>query len=116
MIPRLLIVVDTDPRKSARPAEAVRIAAGIAAWKKAEVGLYLRGPGVLALSEFTDELLEEDNYTRYLPILGEHLSRMLVQAGAVELRAVGQPSLPLQEVNERELAQLAGRCQCILRF
>ena len=41
MKPKLLLLVTSDPRTSARPAEAVRIAAGIGAWKKADVTLYL---------------------------------------------------------------------------
>ena len=48
MKPRLLLIVTTDPRISPRPAEAVRIAAGVGAWQKIDVTLYLRDAAVLA--------------------------------------------------------------------
>jgi len=33
-LPKTLVMIETDPRTSPRPAEAIRIAAGIGAWKK----------------------------------------------------------------------------------
>lgn len=65
--PSVLFLLGSDPRSSARPAEAIRVAAGVAAWKKVDVTVYLRGPAVLALGEWLDELRDEDNYSRYLP-------------------------------------------------
>lgn len=69
--PRTLVTVSTDPRVSARPAEGVRIAAGVGTWKKTEVSLLLRGPAAYCLAEYVDELIDEDNFTRYLPIVAE---------------------------------------------
>jgi len=71
-LPKTLVIVETDPRTSARPAEGVRIAAGIGAWKKTDVTLLLRGPvAAYSLQEYADELVDEDNFTRYLPIVAE---------------------------------------------
>ena len=36
-LPKTLVIIETDPRTSARPAEAIRIAAGIGVWKKTDV-------------------------------------------------------------------------------
>ena len=49
MKPNVLMMVTSDPRVSARPAEAVRIAAGVGTWRKAGMMLYLHGPAALAL-------------------------------------------------------------------
>jgi hypothetical protein len=68
---RTLVTISSDPRTSARPAEAVRIAAGAGSWKKTEIRLLLRGPAGYALSEFADDLVDEDNFNRYLPIINE---------------------------------------------
>ena len=40
MKPRVLFIVTGDPRTSPRPAEAVRIAAGVVAWKRADIAVY----------------------------------------------------------------------------
>ncbi len=116
MKPSLLVIVDSDPRSNARAAEAVRIAAGVGTWKKAEVHLYLRGPAVLALTEFPDELLEEDNYTRYLPIVCEFGRPVRVQKGAMEGFDLGTPTQPFEEIDDAELSRLAARSTYVLRF
>src|SRR5277367_6014917 len=71
-LPRTLVLIETDPRNSARPAEGIRIAAGIGAWKKTDVTLLFRGPVAgYSLQEYADELMDEDNFTRYLPLVAE---------------------------------------------
>src|ERR1700677_1591175 len=71
-LPKTLVVIETDPRASARPAEAIRIAAGIGVWKKTDVTLLLRGPVAgYSLQEYADDLVDEDNFTRYLPLVAE---------------------------------------------
>jgi hypothetical protein len=71
-LPKTLVIIESDPRTSARPAEAIRIAAGIGAWKKTDVTLLLRGPVAgYSLQEYADELVDEDNFTRYLPLVAE---------------------------------------------
>ncbi len=71
-LPKTLVIIETDPRTSPRPAEAIRIAAGIGAWKKTDVTLLLRGPVAgYSLQEYADELVDEDNFTRYLPLGAE---------------------------------------------
>ena len=111
-----LFVVTEDPRRSGRPAEAVRIAAGLGMWKKVEVALYLRGPAVLLLGEDTAELVEEENYARYLPLLAEGGAPIYVQKGAPGLGRLGQAALPFEEISDGQLAGLAAARDCVLRF
>jgi hypothetical protein len=111
-----LFIIDTDPRASGRPAEAVRIAAGIAVWKKIDVALYLRAAAILILAEYTGDLVDEENYTRYLPILGELPGPIYVQKGASTLSQLGQSVLPFQKISDAELAQMAAKHSCVLRF
>ncbi len=113
---RTLFVVDSDPRSSLRPAEAVRIAAGVGTWKKTEVLLYLSGPAVLALGEFLDELKDEDNFSRYLPILGEWGRPVYVEKGTAYLAELGEARLRFEEVDDAQLAALAASCHHVLRF
>ncbi|MSU64240.1 MAG: hypothetical protein EXS31_17925 [Pedosphaera sp.] len=116
MKPSWLLIITSDPRTSARPAEAIRIAAGVGTWKKADVSVYLRGPAVLALSEFADEFIDEDNYTRYFPIIGEFGRPIYVEQGAPRLAEIGESPMRYQEISDVELAALAARHNHVARF
>lgn len=116
MKPSALFIVTGDPRTSAKPAEAVRIAAGVGTWKKTDIYLYLRGPAVLALSEFVDEFIDEDNFSRYLPIVGEFGRPVYVQRDADLLGELGDAPLNFEEIDDAQLAVLAAKCNYVLRF
>jgi hypothetical protein len=76
----LMIVVASDPRSSHRPAEAIRLAAGIAAWRKVDVTLFFTGPGVAAVSSDPDDFVDPESYTSHLPMLLEHGRPLLVDS------------------------------------
>ena len=116
MKPAALFIVTGDPRTSARPAEAIRIAAGVGTWKKTDISVYLRGPAVLALSEYVDEFVDEDNFSRYFPIVGEFGRPIYVQQGAPLLGEIGESPLKFEEINEVQLAQLAAGSNYVLHF
>jgi len=111
-----LFVVSGDPRTSARPAEAIRIAAGVGAWRKVAITLYLRDAAVLALSEWVDGFVDEDNYTRYLPLLGELGRPIYAQAGNPLLSELGESPLAYEELAEGPLAELAARQDFLVYF
>ena len=92
-LPRTLVIVETDPRTSARPAEGIRIAAGIGAWKKTDVTLLLRGPVAgYSLQEYADELIDEDNFTRYLPLVADQPRLIYLEDSFTDLSALeGSP-------------------------
>ncbi len=116
MNPRVLFIVTGDPRASHRPAEAIRVAAGVGTWKKVDITVYLRGPAVLALSEWVDEFIDEDNYTRYFPIVAEWPRPIYVQKGAGELADLGEASLKYQEIDDARLAALAAESSYVVRL
>ena len=116
MKPTVLFVITEDPRTSARPAEAIRIAAGVGTWKKVDVRVYLRDAAVLVLSEFADELVDEDNFTRYLPILREFAEPVLVQKDNPLLEDLGEPTLPFEEIDDNQFALRCGQSTYLTRF
>src|ERR1041385_1690093 len=116
MKPSALFIVTGDPRSSAKPAEAIRIAAGVGTWKKTDISVYLRGPAVLALSEFADEFVDEDNYSRYFPIVGEFGRPVYVQKGAPLLGEIGDAPLRFEQVDDAQLARMAADARYVLRF
>lgn len=112
----LLFILASDPRQTPRPAEAIRVAAGVGAWKKVDITVYLRGAAILALGEWVDELRDEDNFTRYLPMLAESRQPIYVQAGAAELAELGNYAHRFTPITDAELAALAASASSVLRF
>lgn len=116
MNPRVLIIVTSDPRVSARPAEAVRVAAGVGTWKKVDLTIYLRGPAVLTLNEQTDELVDEENLTRYLPMAAGLGRPIHVERGAPLLSQIGQTPVRFEEMADDQLARLVAQSNYVVRF
>jgi len=114
--PLVLFLVTSDPRETHRPAEAIRVAAGLGTWKKADVRVYLRGPAIRALGEWVDDLVEEDNFTRYLPIVREWGHPIWVQAGAVDAADLGEATTPYEAIDDVELSRRCAEASSILRF
>ncbi|MCP5517133.1 MAG: hypothetical protein H7A45_07750 [Verrucomicrobiales bacterium] len=112
----VLVLVTTDPQESARPAEAIRIAAGVGVWGRAQITLYLRGPAVKVLAEFPDDLLDEDSYARHLPLIREWRRPVLVERGAEGLAQLAAAPLDYREIDDDELALVAATHEIVLRF
>ena len=68
---RILMQVTGDPRKSGKPAEAVRAGIGLSAWSQVEVDFCFVGASALAFAEDLSGLLGEDLLERYVPSLLE---------------------------------------------
>ncbi|MDX1953077.1 MAG: hypothetical protein SFY81_12925 [Verrucomicrobiota bacterium] len=64
-----LIVIESDPARSGKALEALRVAAGVAVWKRVQVAVHLRGAAVHLLAP--DAGLENELITTYLKILKE---------------------------------------------
>ena len=116
MKPSALFVIESDPRQSGRPAEAVRIAAGVGAWKEVNVAVYLRQAAVLLLGEEAESLVDGENYARYLPVLRELGGPVYVQKGAPLLGELGHATSPFEDISDEQLAAMAAARACVLRF
>ena len=114
MKPLVLFVIDADPRTSERAVEAIRIAVGIAAWKRVEVAVYLAGAAVLAAAENVDDLVEADNLVRYTPLLRD-LGRPIYIDGTFE-PGLTETTVPIEAIDRKGLAALAARSTYLLRF
>jgi hypothetical protein len=114
--PSVLFVVTSDPQTSPRPAEAVRIAAGIAAGKNLDVAVYLHATATLALSEFPEELVDGGHFNLYLPLVPEFGGSIYVQSGARSLDAIGNSPVPFQCVTDGEIARQAAQSNYLVHF
>lgn len=116
MKPRVLIIITGNPRTSPRPVEAVRIAAGVGVWKKADIAVYLRAEAIRALGQSPDDVIDEDDLARYWPMVAESGRPVYVQREAAELRELGPAAVPFAEISDDELAQLAAEQTYVIRF
>lgn len=112
----LLIVVTSDPRVSARPAEAIRIAAGISASKNLQLGVYLHGPATLAVGSETEDLVDSENFERYLPSLFEVPNRVMLQAGSPFVAEMTGPVGQIENIDEQQFAATVKASCTVLRF
>jgi hypothetical protein len=116
MKPSALFIIESDPRQNGRPAEAVRIAAGVGAWNKVKVAVYLREAAVLILGEETEALVDGENYARYLPLLLQLSAPIYTQKEAALLVQLGQAEFPFEEISDDQLAGMAAAHSFALRF
>ena len=114
--PEWLFIIESDPRTSPRPAEAIRIAAGVAVWKNVTVRVYLRGAAVVILGKTSETLLDEDHFTQYLPLLAAETGSILVDASSPLLGEMELHDLPHRAVSIDEAALLAAHCSAVSRF
>jgi hypothetical protein len=114
MKPLALFVITADPRASGRVVEAIRVAVGIAAWKRVEVVVYLRGVAALAAAENVDDLIDADNLARYTPLLRDLGRPVYLDSGFQP--ALSDTAVPIETLDSDGLAQLAARSTYVLRF
>ncbi len=113
---QVLVHVTTDPRRSPRPAEAVRVAAGLAAWGRLRVVLYLHDAAVLALDSSADALKDGDHFAQYLPVFGAAGGRVYGQRDAAPRFHLETPTMACEPIDPPELAALAAGSHTTLRF
>jgi hypothetical protein len=112
----LLLIISGDPRHSARPAEAVRIAAGIVPWGQVRVQLCFRGAAVLALDTRSEDWQGGDAFARHLPAIAQHSKSIWVQQDSRFLPEVAEPVIGFETVSNAQLARLAAESDCVMRF
>jgi hypothetical protein len=112
----LLVIVTTDPRLSPRPAEAVRMAAGVAVWGKVQVSLWLDGPAALGLEELCDELCDAEVMGRHLVILQQAGGRILVAEDNGFLDQIAHARVNFETVEAGSLAGWVRQQHSVVRF
>jgi hypothetical protein len=115
MVRNLLIKISSDPRKSVRPAEAVRIGAGVGAWNKVKVHLLLEGPAVLCLDEFADEFKQGELFTQYLPAILSHGGRILVNEHSRQLKLI-KPALHFEKADAEAISSFTTAMDHVMEF
>ncbi|MCE0483381.1 MAG: hypothetical protein LV479_03980 [Methylacidiphilales bacterium] len=115
-LPKTLVMVETDPRTSPRPAEAIRITAGIGAWKKTDVTLLLRGAAGYCLQEYADELVDEENFSHYLPLVAEQPRPVYIENSFTDTAALESSPWKYEIITEERVAELIRANNYLIRL
>ncbi len=115
-LPRTLITITEDPGESHRPAEAVRIGAGIGGWKKTEVDFLLHGPASKILSPYADEWVDGENYEHYIPLVREWKRPVLLAPDAEDFTELAESETTHQRCTEAQVKQLTDAASFFIPF
>ena len=110
----MLIVIASDPRETHRPAEAIRVAAGLAALGSVDIEVCFCQAAALVLGPKTDDLVDAHIIRDHLPLLAQHAKRICAESGDPFL---SEPKrIDYQRIGLTELAQWAARQRHVIRF
>ena len=110
----MLFIISSDPRTSHRAAEAVRVAAGLAAIGQQEISVCFSQAAALIVSQSSQTFVDGDVIQKHLPLLAQHAQAIWVESGDPFLE--GDPLVPLQRLGLTELAEKAANSKGVLRF
>ena len=116
MRPRLLLIITQDPRCSHLPAEAVRIAAGVGAWRQVEVSVYLLGKAVASLADPSDDLRNEDVLSQFWPVVAGFGRPIYIPRAELERVNLKRACAAYKAIDEVLLAALIATSQTVLSF
>lgn len=102
----LLIVVSADPRANRRAAEAVRVAAGLAALGELRVQTCFCGVGALILSRPASSFADGEVIESSLPVLAKHAAKIWAKADDSFLE--GERQADYERIGADEWANIIG--------
>lgn len=112
---RVLMIVTSDPRTSGRLAEAIRFTAGVSAWQKVDVTLFIGGDAVQGFLAGENRFVDEENIVDFLPLISEHKQEIYVERDHPIVRA-NRNDIPFPELSARDLAAVATKHDYVMRF
>lgn len=113
-----LFLITSDPRTSPRPAEAVRIAAGLGSWQRMRVQVYVDDAALEGLTLDPGQIRDEECFYQYLPLLMETNPEALLVSDRARVDALETDRGPvaLCKTSDQHLAALAVQCSWVMRF
>lgn len=110
----MLIVIASDPRTSHRPAEAIRVAAGLAALEELPIEVCFCQAAALILHHPPTSFQDGDIIARHLPLIERYCPKIYAESGDPFFE--GKAKLPYQRIGMNELTALANQHSQLLRF
>lgn len=114
MTPTVVVAIRQDPRKSAQPVEAMRIALGLAAGDN-PLTVILAGEAPHLLAEEEDTVLDGDILEKYLPSVKEMNIPFIIPQGSLKAMDV-DPDFNVREASLDDVRQLIATADRTLVF
>ncbi|MBR90494.1 MAG: hypothetical protein CMO66_04375 [Verrucomicrobiales bacterium] len=114
--PRLLILIDSDPRTSPRPAEALRVAGGIGVWEQVQVSVVLRHAASWAYSADAEGLKGGRMFRQFIGMVRESGGEVYLQASEETMQVIDAETLMQSNLKDSRLAELAAGADYLMRF
>jgi hypothetical protein len=114
--PKILVVIDADPRSNPRAAEAVRTAGGVSVWQQVEMSVVLCGPAAAAEGKDAGQMSEERMFKQFLPMVRENGGRVYLMPDPETMEGIDATELVENNLKEPELAELAAQADYVMRF
>ena len=115
-MPRMLVVIDSDPRTSPRPAEALRVAGGMGVWQQVQVNVVLRHAASWACAPDTAELKGGQMFKQFISMVRESGGEVFVQADDETMQVIDGDMLMKRNLKDPKLVELAAGADHLLRF
>lgn len=112
----LLFIIDSDPQGSHKPAEAVRIAAGIGTWERLTLRLFLKNSAAKILNETAVDLVDQEHFGQYLPLLEESGHTIYVDRAGTEWIDSPRTLASFNEAGDGDLVKLSSEATYLLHF
>lgn len=110
----LLVVISADPRLNRRAAEAVRVAAGLAALGELHVGACFCGAGALILSRPASSFADGEVIETSLPVLAKYAAKIWAEADDSFFE--GERQADYERIGADELVAITAYAGYMVRF
>ena len=114
--PVMLILVESDPRTSPRPGEAIRVAGGIGVWEQVKVNVVLRHVASHACAGSVAELADGRLFKQFIPMVRESGGEVYVQADDETMQTIDGDTLMKRNIKDSRLIELTAEADYLLRF
>jgi hypothetical protein len=114
--PKLLVIVDADPRTNPRVAEALRMAGGVSVWQQVEISVVLRDAAARALGEGAGEFPDGKMFGQFVPMVRESGGQVYLMPDAGAMEVVDTGELVGNNLKEPEFAELTAQFDYVMRF
>lgn len=114
--PKLLVIVDADPRTNPRAAEALRMAGGVSVWGQVAISVVLRDAAARALGARAGELLDGKMFEQFVPMVRESGGWVYLMPDADAMEVVDAGELVSNALKEPDFAALTAKFDYVMRF
>ena len=113
--PKLLVIVDADPRTNPRVAEALRMAGGVSVWGQMAISVVLRDAAARVLGAGAGELVDGKMFGQFVPMVRESGGQVYLMPDAGAMEVVDSDELVGNVLKEPDFATLTAQFDYVMR-